>query len=155
VHGGTEVAHEGAWGYEHPSDAFESIAGYVAFYAGRMEACFVDDELEAMGLVPFVKTSGGKGVHVVVPIKPKRGWKEVHPITAAIAEKLAPTAPQTFTTTMGKTNRKRKIFIDFHRNARGATAAAPYTLRARTNLPASTPLAWSDLESIDSPEDLN
>jgi len=118
-------------------------------------AIHIRDELEAMGLVPFVKTSGGKGVHVVVPIKPKRGWKEVHPITAAIAEKLAATAPQTFTTTMGKTNRKRKIFIDFHRNARGATAAAPYTLRARTNLPASTPLAWSDLESIDSPEDLN
>ena len=56
---------------------------------------------------------------------------------------------------MGKENRKRRIFIDFHRNARGATAAAPYSLRARTNLPASTPLGWDDLESIDAPEDLN
>ncbi len=57
--------------------------------------------------------------------------------------------------TMAKDNRKRRIFIDFHRNARGATAAAPYTLRARTNLPASTPVSWDDLESIDAPEDLN
>ena len=56
---------------------------------------------------------------------------------------------------MGKGNRKRRIFIDFHRNARGATAAAPYSLRARTNLPASTPVSWTDLESIDAPEDLN
>ena len=56
---------------------------------------------------------------------------------------------------MGKDNRKRRIFIDFHRNARSATSAAPYSLRARTNLPASTPLAWEDLESIDAPEDLN
>ena len=62
---------------------------------------------------------------------------------------------ETFTTTMGKGNRKRRIFIDFHRNARGATAAAPYSLRARTNLPASTPVSWADLESIDAPEDLN
>ena len=56
---------------------------------------------------------------------------------------------------MGAANRKRRIFIDFHRNARSATAAAPYSLRARTNLPASTPLDWRDLESIDAPEDLN
>jgi DNA primase len=56
---------------------------------------------------------------------------------------------------MGKDNRKRRIFIDFHRNARGATAAAPYTLRGRPHLPVSTPLDWRDLESIDGPEDLN
>ena len=60
-----------------------------------------------------------------------------------------------FTTVMGKDNRKRRIFIDFHRNARSATAAAPYSLRAHTNLPASTPLSWENLESIDAPEDLN
>ncbi|MDR3473507.1 MAG: DNA ligase D [Devosia sp.] len=118
-------------------------------------AVHIRGELEAMGLVPFVKTSGGRGVHVVVPIRPKLGWKQVHEATGAIAAKLAATAPDTFTTTMGKDNRRRRIFIDFHRNARGATAAAPYTLRARTNLPASTPLSWPDLESIDSPDDLN
>jgi len=112
-------------------------------------------ELQALGLVPFVKTSGGKGVHLVVPIVPRLGWKQVHQRTSAIATALAATAPKTFTTTMGKQNRKRQIFIDFHRNARGATAVAPYSVRARTNLPASTPLEWTDLEAIDAPEDLN
>jgi DNA primase len=56
---------------------------------------------------------------------------------------------------MGKENRVKRIFIDFHRNARSHTAAAPYSLRARTNLPASAPLQWADLETIDAPEDLN
>lgn len=118
-------------------------------------AVYIRAELESLRLFPFVKTSGGKGVHVVVPIRPKLAWRQVHQRTRDIASKIAATAPGTFTTTMGKENRKRRIFIDFHRNARGATAAAPYSLRARTNLPASTPLSWADLESIDAPEDLN
>lgn len=112
-------------------------------------------QIEAMDLVPFVKTSGGSGLHLVVPIKPGPTWKRVHTATGKIAEKLAATAPDLFTTIMGKANRKGRIFIDFHRNARGATAVAPYSLRARPNLPASTPLSWGDLESIDAPEDLN
>ena len=118
-------------------------------------AVHVRDSLAALGLVPFAKTTGGKGVHVVVPIAPKRGWKAVHAATRALAERVAATAPHTFTTTMGASNRRRRIFIDFHRNARSATAAAPYSLRARPRLPASAPLAWADLESIDAPDDLN
>jgi DNA ligase D len=118
-------------------------------------AIHIGGELGALGLVPFVKTSGGKGIHVVVPVTPKLSWRKAHPATSAIAARLAATAPQTFTTTMGKDNRIRRIFIDFHRNARGHTAAAPYSLRARTNLPASTPVSWTDLEAIDAPEDLN
>jgi bifunctional non-homologous end joining protein LigD len=118
-------------------------------------AVHIKDELEALGLVPFVKTSGGKGVHIVVPVRPRLDWKKVHRATSDIASHLAATAPESFTTTMGKDKRVRRIFIDFHRNARGHTAAAPYSLRARTNLPASTPLNWNDLETIDAPEDLN
>ena len=118
-------------------------------------AVHIKGELEALGLVPFVKTSGGKGIHVVVPVTPKLGWKPAFKAASDIATRIAATAPETFTTTMGKGNRKKRIFIDFHRNGRGATAAAPYSLRARTNLPASTPLSWADLESIDAPEDLN
>ena len=68
---------------------------------------------------------------------------------------IAKGAPETFTTVMGASNRRRRIFIDFHRNARSATAVAPYSLRARNNLPASAPLSWEDLEKIDAPEDLN
>lgn len=118
-------------------------------------AVYIKGELEALGLVPFVKTTGGKGVHLVVPLKPRLGWKEVHKATGEIALRLAKAEPGTFTATMGKDNRKRLIFIDFHRNARSATAVAPYSLRARTHLPASAPLSWPDLEAIDAPEDLN
>ncbi|WEX74607.1 DNA ligase D [Sinorhizobium numidicum] len=118
-------------------------------------AVHIRAELEALGLVPFVKTSGGKGIHVVVPIKPKLDWKKLHRATSDIATRLAASAPDSFTTTMGKENRIGRIFIDFHRNARGHTSAAPYSLRARTNLPASTPVSWADLETIDAPEDLN
>lgn len=112
-------------------------------------------ELEALGLMPFVKTSGGKGIHLVVPIVPRLGWKEVHKATSDIVTRLAAAEPGTFTAIMGKENRKRRIFIDFHRNARSATAAAPYSLRARPGMPASTPLSWQDIEAIDAPEDLN
>ena len=118
-------------------------------------AVHLRSSLEAMGLVPFVKTSGGKGLHLVVPITPKLGWKAVHQKSSEIATALARTGPDTFVTVMGEANRKRRIFIDFHRNARSATAVAAYSLRARPNLPASTPIGWTDLESIDSPAALN
>ncbi|MFO1140817.1 MAG: DNA ligase D, partial [Amaricoccus sp.] len=118
-------------------------------------AVHVREELAARGLVGFAKTTGGKGIHVFVPVTPKLDWKAVHAATGEIAEAIAKGAPETFTTTMGASNRQRRIFIDFHRNARGATAVAPYSLRARNNLPASAPLSWENLENIDAPEDLN
>ncbi|MER9731299.1 DNA ligase D [Mesorhizobium sp. M0217] len=118
-------------------------------------AVHIKGELERLGLVPFAKTSGGGGIHITVPVTQKQNWKKLHQATSAISTHLAATAPDTFTTTMGKENRKRRIFIDYHRNARGHTSAAPYSLRARTNLPASTPVSWSDLETIDAPQDLN
>lgn len=118
-------------------------------------AVHIKGGLESLGLVPFAKTSGGKGIHITVPVTRKQNWKKLHQASSAISTLLAATAPDTFTTTMGKENRKKRIFIDFHRNARGHTSAAPYSLRARTNLPASTPVSWTDLETIDAPEDLN
>ena len=75
-------------------------------------AVHVKGELEALGLVPFVKTSGGKGIHVVVPIKPKLDWKEVHAATGEIAARIAATAPETFTTMMGK---EQPQAADLHR----------------------------------------
>jgi DNA ligase D len=118
-------------------------------------AAHVRGVLEALGLVPFAKTTGGRGVHVVVPITPRLDWSAVHDATGRIAGRIAAGAPDVFTTTMGPKNRKGKIFVDFHRNARSATAVAPYSLRARAHLPASAPLGWSDLEAVDAPEDLN
>ncbi|HTV71739.1 MAG TPA: DNA ligase D [Rhizobiaceae bacterium] len=118
-------------------------------------AVHVKAELERLKLVPFVKTSGGRGIHIVVPVKPTLNWKQAHKATSDIAERIAKKDPAVFTAVMGKANRKKRIFIDFHRNARSATSAAAYSLRARPGLTASTPLSWADLESIDAPEDLN
>jgi len=118
-------------------------------------AFFVRDHLERIGLTPFVKTSGGKGLHVVVPLKRKLDWKKTHAGSGEIATAIAKAAPETFVINMAKDKRTKRIFIDFHRNGRLATAVAPYSLRARANLPASTPVNWSDLRSIDAPEDLN
>jgi bifunctional non-homologous end joining protein LigD len=118
-------------------------------------ALHVRGELTRRGLEPFAKTTGGKGIHVVVPIKPKSTWKTVHSATERVANEILATAPDVFVTNMAKRLRKGRIFIDYHRNARSATAAAPYTLRARPNLPVSTPVGWSDLELVDGPEDFN
>jgi DNA ligase D len=118
-------------------------------------AVHVREALAALGLVAFAKTTGGKGIHVVVPVRTRASWKAVHQATSDIATRIAAAAPETFVTVMGAPNRKRRIFIDFHRNARGATAVAPYSLRARNNLPASAPLSWDDLEKVDAPEDFN
>jgi bifunctional non-homologous end joining protein LigD len=121
-----------------------------------VEAAFVvKEQLEGLGLVPYVKTSGGKGLHVVVPLKPKLDWKKTHTGTGQIAAMIAKAAPETFVVNMAKDKRTRRIFIDFHRNGRSATAVAPYSLRAKANLPASAPLHWGDLRSVSAPEDLN
>jgi bifunctional non-homologous end joining protein LigD len=118
-------------------------------------AIHVKSELQALGLEPFVKTTGGKGLHVLVPIVPRLDWKAVHALTGAIAARIEAGSPQVFVTNMAKAKRGGRIFIDFHRNARGASAVAPYSLRARTSLPVSTPITWSDLETVDAPADLN
>ncbi len=127
----------------------------IKFKAIVEAAFFVKEFLEGLGMMPYVKTSGGKGLHVVVPLKPKLDWKKTHAGTGEIATKIAKAAPETFVVNMAKDKRSKRIFIDFHRNYRGATAVSPYSLRARANLPASTPVNWTDLRSIDAPEDLN
>ena len=115
----------------------------------------VRDTLSGLGLVPFVKTSGGKGLHVVVPIKPQKTWKTVHRITGEMAERIAAAAPEVFITNMSRKQRSGRIFIDVHRNVRGATAVAPYSLRAKPNLPVSTPLSWDELQTVDAPQQFN
>ncbi len=121
----------------------------------KQAALPVRDHLRRMGLTAFAKTSGKKGIHVVVPIKREIGWKELHERSGKIAGEIATAHPDTFTTNMAKSKRNRRIFLDFHRNARSATAVGVYSLRAVRGLPASTPVAWDDLASIDAPEDLN
>jgi DNA ligase D len=115
----------------------------------------VADALSELGLVPFVKTTGGKGLHVVVPIARRHGWPEVRRFCEAFARQQALQAPKRFTANMAKRERRGRIFLDYLRNARSATAVAAYSLRARPGVPASTPLTWSELDAIDHPADLD
>jgi bifunctional non-homologous end joining protein LigD len=98
-----------------------------------------------LGLTGFLKTTGGKGLHVVVPIRATLEWEQAKGFTRAIADLMARTFPDRFIAVMSKTRRKGKIFLDYLRNAAGATAIAPYSLRARANAPVATPIGWDEL----------
>ena len=95
--------------------------------------------LEALGLKSFVKTSGGKGLHLVVPIRPQTGWEEAKAFTAAVARDLVRMQPDRFTAEMKKTKRQGRIFIDYLRNDRGATTVAAYSTRAAAGAPGIHP----------------
>ena len=108
-------------------------------------ATVVKTLLENLGLRGFLKTTGGKGLHVVVPIQPTVPWEHIKGFTKAIAEILAQTFPDRFTAKLLKVSRHGKIYIDYLRNGEGATAVAPYSLRAKANAPVSTPIGWPEL----------
>jgi len=102
-------------------------------------------ELEDAGLVPFVRTSGGKGLHVVVPIVPALGWEEVKAFARLIAQRLVRGDPQRRTVAMAKQDRGGKVFLDYFRNIRGASSIASYSLRAREGAPVAAPLLWDEV----------
>lgn len=111
-------------------------------------AQWLREMLEALRLTSFLKTTGGKGLHVVVPIRRKYTWDEVKPFTKAIADLLAEHRPKQFISTASKAARRGKIFVDYLRNDRGSTWVAPYSTRARPGAPLSMPIAWDALQSI-------
>jgi bifunctional non-homologous end joining protein LigD len=101
--------------------------------------------LEELGLASFCKTSGGKGLHVVVPIAKQLGWDEVKAFTQAVAQHMATALPKHFAAKMGAQNRKGKIFVDYLRNNRGSSTVCAFSLRARPGLGVSVPLAWDEV----------
>ncbi len=101
--------------------------------------------LDELGLKSFVKTTGGKGLHVVVPIVRRQTWPEVKAFCRAVSELMVGAAPDHYINTASKAKRKEKIFIDYLRNDRGPTSVAPYSTRARSGAPVSVPLAWEEL----------
>ena len=103
--------------------------------------------LAEMHLVGFLKTTGGKGLHVVLPIRATLTWDEAKSFSRSVADLMVRTTPDLFTTNASKEQRKGKIFIDYLRNASGATAVAPYAVRARARAPVAMPIAWSNLKT--------
>ena len=112
----------------------------------------IRDALEGFGLRSFAKTSGGKGLHVVAPLTPELGWDEIKSFTKAVADHIAAQNPQRYTTNQSKRARHGRIYIDYLRNARGATAIGAYSTRARPGAPVATPLFWREVEEAVRPE---
>ncbi|MFP3609032.1 non-homologous end-joining DNA ligase [Paraburkholderia sp. DD10] len=103
--------------------------------------------LEELGLTSFCKTSGGKGLHVVVPLARQAGWDEVKGFSQAVAQHMAATLPKYFSAKMGAQNRKQKIFVDYLRNNRGSSTIVAFSARARPGMGVSVPLSWDEVAS--------
>ncbi|MGQ2997180.1 DNA ligase D [Variovorax sp.] len=104
--------------------------------------------LVELGLVPFCKTSGGKGLHVVVPLRRVHGWDAVKDFSQAIVRHMAHTLPQLFVAKSGPSNRVGRIFIDYLRNGFGATTVSAWSLRARPGMGVSVPVAWDEVPEL-------
>ena len=122
----------------------------VAWPMMQESASLVSEFLKQLGLVAFLKTSGGKGLHLVVPLKRLLDWDTVKGFSQAIVQHLAKTLPQRFSAKSGPRNRVGKIYIDYLRNGFGATTVAAWSARARPGMGVSVPIEWAELASISS-----
>jgi bifunctional non-homologous end joining protein LigD len=127
-------------------------AADVEFERTRDAALAVRALLKDIGLESFLKTTGGKGLHVVAPIEPQFDFDRVKELTRAIAERLARDEPRLYTAVMSKNKRTGRVFVDYLRNGEGATAIAPYAARARPGGPVSLPISWEELGDVDPAE---
>lgn len=118
----------------------------------REAALTVRQRLEELGFESFLKTSGGKGFHVVLPLRPKAGWDEVKGFARDFAKAMEQAEPKLYTATLSKKARKGRIFIDYLRNGRGSTAIAPFSTRARPGAAVAMPVAWELLEKDLAPD---
>jgi bifunctional non-homologous end joining protein LigD len=122
----------------------------LGFEDVKSAAEHIRDRLSDLGLVSFAMLSGGKGVHVIVPLDTGHSWDAHKDFSRRFAEALSIAEPDRFIATMSKAKRKGKIFIDWLRNQRGATAVLPYSARAREKAPVAVPIAWGELKDFPS-----
>ena len=121
------------------------------FEAVRSAAFHFRDILKSIGLETFPMLTGGKGVHVIAPLVPQAEWPEVKDFAHRLAQAAAQDDPKNFTAALPKAQRKGRIFIDYLRNQRGATAVMPYAVRARPSAPVAAPITWEEMATIDAP----
>jgi bifunctional non-homologous end joining protein LigD len=107
--------------------------------------------LKSIGLETFPMVTGGKGVHVIAPLTPRAEWPEVKDFAHRLARAVAQSDPDNFTAALPKAQRKGRIFVDYLRNQRGATAVMPYSARARPGAPVAAPITGKEMETIDTP----
>jgi len=120
----------------------------VPFEAVKLAASDLRRRLKAKGLESFLKCTGGKGLHVTVPLAEKDNWEKVKSFGAAVAKEMVQEVPEAYVATMSKAKRKGKIFVDYFRNDYTATAIADYAVRARPGAPVAVPLEWEELGKL-------
>ena len=120
----------------------------LEFAAVKDAALQLHRSFEALGLESFPLLSGGKGIHIVVPLEPEAEWDRVREFAKGFCTALAEAAPERFTIALPKKERRGRIFLDFLRNQRTATAIMPYSARARTGMPVAAPVGWDELRDM-------
>ncbi|MEO8883580.1 MAG: non-homologous end-joining DNA ligase [Devosia sp.] len=121
----------------------------LGFAHVRDAAADIRKALGDLGLDSFAMLTGGKGVHVIAPLQPSLEWPEVKAFCHGFAQKLEAAEPDRFITNMAKAKRKGRMFVDYLRNERGATAVSPWSTRSREGAPAAVPISWSELKTIE------
>ncbi|WP_318012496.1 DNA ligase D [Mesorhizobium sp. BR1-1-13] len=121
------------------------------FEAVRAAAFQFRGILKSLGLTTFPMLTGGKGVHVIAPLTPRAEWPEVKAFASRLAQAVAQSDPAHFTAVLSKAKRKGRIFVDYLRNQRGATAIMPYSARSRPGAPVAAPVTWAEMKTIDAP----
>jgi bifunctional non-homologous end joining protein LigD len=127
----------------------------VAWPAVQEAALLVRGMLTELQLQGWIKTSGGKGLHIVVPLAPRADWDTVKGFSERVVQHLAKVIPQRFVAKSGAANRVGRIFVDYLRNSHGATTAAAFSARSRPGLGVSMPIAWDDLAALKSSDQWN
>jgi bifunctional non-homologous end joining protein LigD len=138
---------------EHPDRIIIDLDPDTAISWARLaeSAAEVRKQFKTLGLESFLKSTGGKGLHVVVPIIPEYGWPVIKQFAHAVVLQMEKQQPRLYLTKMTKAERKDRIYLDYLRNERGATAVAVFSPRARVGAPVSLPLNWSDLKLPERP----
>ena len=135
---------------EHPDRLVFDLDPDVGIEWSRVKkaALLLRERLEAVGLQSFLRTTGGKGLHVVVPLNPRPDWEAAKAFSQALARTLEQESPKEYVSVATKSRRKGRIFVDYLRNARGSTAVASYCVRAREGAGVATPLHWKELSRL-------